>query len=138
MAVHGTSSLGTGVDSLRSRPTASRRLPLPFGSIPARGQRYETLVQPRRGTCRGIRDRAREASLVSTVLASLRKLTSPKLMGYKQRPWAKPFGSIGFTNSIDDMTVYSLFKPGRRHDGDVGFHRFAEEWEPVSLDGNIR
>jgi hypothetical protein len=76
----------------------------------------------------------RAASLVSAVMASLWRLTSPKLVGYKQRPWGTAFGSVGFTKSIQDLVMSGLFKPGRRHGVGVGFHLLAEEWEPV-LDG---
>jgi hypothetical protein len=75
----------------------------------------------------------REASLVSRVLSSLGRLASPKLTGQKRRPWGIPFGASGFTNSIQDLAVSGLFKPGRRHEGDAGFHLLAEEWEPVSV-----
>jgi hypothetical protein len=77
----------------------------------------------------------REVPLVSAVVTSLWRLTSPKLVGYRQRPWGVSFGSTSFTSSIQDLVVSGLFKPGRRHGVGVGFHLLADEWEPVSEGG---
>jgi hypothetical protein len=73
----------------------------------------------------------RRPSDVSTVVSALRELASAKLVGYKRRSWGKAFGSVGLTNSIQDLAVSGLFKPGPRHKGEVGFHLFADKWEPV-------
>jgi hypothetical protein len=70
----------------------------------------------------------RELSLVPAILSTLSKLTSPKLTGYRRRPWGTAFGSVGFTNSIQDLASNGLFKPGPCHEGEVGFHLLAEKW----------
>src|SRR5262249_19118656 len=77
----------------------------------------------------------REAALLSTAVSTLCQLTSPKLAGYRRRPWGISLGSVGFTNSIQDLAASGLFKPGSRHGRDVGFHLFSEEWKPVSQKG---
>jgi hypothetical protein len=74
-------------------------------------------------------------SAVSAVVSALRELTAAKLVGYQRRPWGKALGSVGFTNSIQDLAVSGLFKPGPRHKGEFGFHLFADRWEPVSAEG---
>jgi hypothetical protein len=73
----------------------------------------------------------RKPSEVSAVVSAFRELASARLVGYKRRPWGKAFGSVGFTNSIQDLAVSGLFKPGPRHAGEFGFHLFAEKWDPV-------
>ena len=74
----------------------------------------------------------RHPSMVSAVVSALHNLTRAKLVGYQRRPWGKSIGSIGFTNSIQDLAWSGLFKPGPRHSGDVGLHLFADHWEAVS------
>ena len=76
-----------------------------------------------------------ERSLAPRVLSAFRELAAPKLVGYRQRPWGYPSGSVGFTNSIQDLAVSGLFKAGPRHKGEVGFHLFTEHWQPVSPEG---
>ena len=71
-------------------------------------------------------------SEVSAVVLALQGLLSAKLAGYQRRPWGKAFGSAGFTNSIQDLVVSGLFRPGPRHKGEIGFHLFADKWKPIS------
>ncbi|HJY75540.1 MAG TPA: hypothetical protein VKE95_02860 [Burkholderiales bacterium] len=73
----------------------------------------------------------RQTPEVSAVVSTLRELSCAKLVGYQRRPWGKPSGSIGFTNSIQDLAVSGLFRPGPRHKGELGFHLFADKWQPV-------
>jgi hypothetical protein len=73
----------------------------------------------------------KQPSKVSAVVSALRELTSAKLIGYKRRPWGKPCGSDGFTNSIQDLTLSGLFKPGPRHGGEFGFHHLADKWKTL-------
>jgi hypothetical protein len=70
----------------------------------------------------------RESSHVSPALVALRKLTSPRLTGYRRRPWGIASGSVGFSNSVQDLSFHGLFKPGPRHKGKVGFHLLREKW----------
>ena len=77
----------------------------------------------------------RQPSEVSAVVSALRELSSAKLVGCQRRPWGQPFGSVGFTNSIQDLAVSGLFKPGQRQKGEFGFHLFADKWDPVSPEG---
>jgi hypothetical protein len=77
----------------------------------------------------------REPSHVAPVISSIGKLASAKLVAYRRRPWGTAFGSVGFTNSIQDLAVSGLFKPGQRHNGTVGCHLLAEEWQPLSSEG---
>jgi hypothetical protein len=70
----------------------------------------------------------RQLSQVRPVLSALSELTSPKLTGYRRRPWGTAFGLEGFTNSIQDLASNGLFKPGPRHKGEVGFHLLTEKW----------
>jgi hypothetical protein len=77
----------------------------------------------------------RQPTEVAAAVSALRELGSAKLVGYQRRPWGKAFGSAGFTNSIQDLAVSGLFKPGPRHKGEFGFHLFADNWEPVSPEG---
>ena len=72
-----------------------------------------------------------KVSIVRTAVSSLWTLLEPKLLGYRHRPWGVAFGVTGFTNAIQDLSVSGLFKPGQRHKEGVGFHLFAEEWQPV-------
>ena len=77
----------------------------------------------------------RHLSLAPLVVSAFWQLASPKLVGYRHRPWGNMFGSVGFTNSIQDLAVSGLFKPGPRHNGEVGFHLLTEQWTPVSPQG---
>src|SRR5207249_2122236 len=72
----------------------------------------------------------RESSGVANVVSTLQQLARPKLAGYQRRPWGRTAGS-GFTDSIQDLTVTGLFKPGPRHTVQVGPHLLAESWEPI-------
>jgi hypothetical protein len=74
----------------------------------------------------------RSPSEVNRVVRALQEFTSANLVGYQRRPWGRPFGSVGFSNSIQDLTTTGLFKPGSHHKGKIGFHLFAEKWEPPS------
>jgi hypothetical protein len=74
----------------------------------------------------------REPAALAAAVAALRELSAAKLVGHRRRPWGRPFGSVGFTGSIQDLAVSGLFKPGKRHQGELGFHVFAEKWEPVT------
>lgn len=71
----------------------------------------------------------RHPTEVSASLSSLRDLLSAKLVGHTRRSWGKAYGSVFFTNSIQDLAVTGLFKPGPRHKGEIGFHMFTDEWE---------
>jgi hypothetical protein len=77
----------------------------------------------------------KNASIVGPVMSALREMMVPKLIGYQQRPWGRAFGPVAFTNSIQDLPMSGLFKPGPRHRGVVGFHLFADEWQRVLTDG---
>ena len=74
------------------------------------------------------------ASLVHTAVSSLKDLIAPKLLGRRKRPWGLPWCSGAFTNSIQDLAVSGLFMPGPRHKGTIGFHLFAEEWQPAVVE----
>jgi hypothetical protein len=76
-----------------------------------------------------------EVSIVRTAVSSLWTLLEPKLVGHRQRPWGVAFGATGFTDAIQDLSASGLFKPGQRHKREVGFHLFAEEWQPVLTGG---
>jgi hypothetical protein len=73
-------------------------------------------------------------SEVFDAVSGLRELSSAKLVGYHRRPWGKAFGSVGFTDSIQDLAVSGLFRPGQRHKGKLGFHLFTDKWAPLSPD----
>jgi hypothetical protein len=68
---------------------------------------------------------------VSAVVSALRNLTSAKFVGYRRRPWGKTCGAGAFTDSIQDLAVSGLFKPGPRHQGKFGFHLLTGKWKPV-------
>jgi hypothetical protein len=68
---------------------------------------------------------------VRAAVSALQKLTSAKLVGYKQRPWGKSTSSYGYSDSIQELSQLGLFKAGPRHKSKVGFHLFAGKWQPV-------
>jgi hypothetical protein len=74
-------------------------------------------------------------SEVTAAVSALHELTAARFVGYKGRPWGRAIGSGGFTDSIQDLVVSGLFKPGPRHKGTVGPHLFSGDWEPVSVEG---
>lgn len=75
-----------------------------------------------------------EAARVSNVLSSLRRLTVPKLVGYKQRPWGIACGTDAYTDAVPDLMSSSLFKSGYGKAREVGFHLFTERWHPVPVE----
>jgi hypothetical protein len=79
-----------------------------------------------------------QPSEVSAVVSALPQLVSAKFVGYQRRPWGRALGSVGFTNSIQDLAVSGLFKPGPRHKGEVSSHLFAEKWEPIYAEDTTR
>ena len=71
-------------------------------------------------------------ALVAIVIDRLWELMNPKLVAHQRRPWGRSaLGGAGFTNSIQDLHVSGLFKPGRRQERAVGLDLLAGEWEPV-------
>jgi hypothetical protein len=75
----------------------------------------------------------RKSSEVSAAVTALREITSAKLLAIRRRPWGRTFGSHGFTDSIQDLAVSGLFKPGSRHNGEIGLHLLAGRWEFVQI-----
>lgn len=71
----------------------------------------------------------REPALVHDVVASANHVLAPKLVAFKRRPWGNEVGGgFAFHNSIQDLHVTGLFKPGRRHERPVDLNLFADEW----------
>lgn len=69
------------------------------------------------------------AAEMKQALTEMARLTKALLIGYRRRPWGVSVGNIGFTDSIQDLCVSGLFKPGLRRK--VGFDLFAARWTPV-------
>lgn len=69
------------------------------------------------------------SSDIDSAVKALANTTNARLCGHKVRPWGKSAGG-GFTNSIQDLCISGLFKPGPRHLGSVDFDLLAEEWTP--------
>jgi hypothetical protein len=74
----------------------------------------------------------RENLLVTRVIERLRELVNPKLVAHQHRPWGRSaMGGAGFSDSIQDLHVTGLFKPGRRQERPVDLDLFEDKWEPV-------
>jgi hypothetical protein len=75
----------------------------------------------------------RETLLVARVIKRLRELVNPKLVAYLRRPWGRStLSGAGFSDSIQELHVIGLFKPGRRQERPVDLDLFADTWEPVA------
>jgi hypothetical protein len=74
----------------------------------------------------------RENLLVARVIKRLRELVNPKLVAHLRRPWGRStLSGVGFSDSIQELHVTGLFKPGRRQERPVDLDLFADTWEPV-------
>ena len=72
----------------------------------------------------------REHLLVTRVVERLRELINPKLVAHQRRPWGRStLGGVGFSNSIQDLHVSGLFKPGRRQERAVDLDLFEDAWD---------
>jgi hypothetical protein len=73
----------------------------------------------------------RENVLVAHVIKRLRELVNPKF-AHLRRPWGRStLSGVGFSDSIQELHVTGLFKPGPRQERPVDLDLFAEAWEPV-------
>jgi hypothetical protein len=74
----------------------------------------------------------RENLLVAPAIERLRELVNPKLVAHLRRPSGRSaLGGIGFSNSVQDLHITGLFKPGRRQERPVDLDLFEEAWELV-------
>jgi len=73
----------------------------------------------------------RDPKRVGDVVGRLTEVLSPRLSVFQRRPWGRAFGKIGFSNSIQDLHVCGLFKPGRVHERPVDLQLFADEWQSL-------
>lgn len=70
---------------------------------------------------------AKNEELVGEVVTKLAFVNRAKFKAHKVRRWGhKSLG--GFTSSIQDLGSTGLFKPGSRHDRELGLGALAEEW----------
>jgi hypothetical protein len=74
----------------------------------------------------------REVLQLAKLLSSRSSLTESKLSGCRRRPWAHSLGAAGSRNSIQDLGIAGLFKPGRRHIGKVDSELLVDQWEPIN------
>lgn len=73
-----------------------------------------------------------ESLLVARVIERLREVASPKLVAHLRRPWGRTtMDGLGFTDSIQELHVTGLFKPGRRQERPVDLDLFKDAWEQV-------
>lgn len=74
----------------------------------------------------------RNVPTVARVVNRLRATLSPKLSGYRRRPWGISWGS-GFTNAIQDLGITGLIRPEMRHGVDVDTAWLQEAWDPIPV-----
>ena len=73
-----------------------------------------------------------EELMVARVIERIRELAKPRLVAHLRRPWGRSMlGGIGFSNSIQELHLTGLFKPGRRQERPVDLDLFAEAWDPI-------
>jgi len=76
---------------------------------------------------------ASEGPLLTSALAGLAKATRHRMSGHRRRPWAFPFGTIGYSNAIQHLAVVGMFKPGRRHDKPLDADLLQDQWDSVMV-----
>jgi hypothetical protein len=59
---------------------------------------------------------------------SLVALLASPLTASSKRSWGQKFGSVGFTNAINDLAISGLFNPGPRHATPPTLHMFSGDW----------
>ena len=76
----------------------------------------------------------RESASVTRVIQKLAELLNAKLVARQRRPWGRTaLGGLGFKNSIQDLHVSGLFKPGRRQEQPLGLDLLADSWDLVTV-----
>lgn len=74
----------------------------------------------------------RENLLVARVIERLREVTSPRLVARLRRPWGRStLSGVGFYDSIQELHVTGLFKPGPRQERPIDLDLFADAWEQI-------
>jgi hypothetical protein len=75
----------------------------------------------------------RDAVLIAGAVEKLRELLNAKLVGHQRRPWGRTaLGGLGFENSIQDLHVTGLFKPGKSQERPLGLDLFSGTWDLVA------
>ena len=75
----------------------------------------------------------REATQVGALVSRLSELLAAKLIARSRRPWGGPVGIAGFTDSIQDLHLSGLFKPGDRHKRPVDLATLDGSWDLVNV-----
>jgi hypothetical protein len=74
----------------------------------------------------------RRADFRMAVMSISKSVASP-LTVWKQRCWARPFGTVGFTDALNDLGVIGLFKVGNYHQRPLNTGTFSEDWMRLEL-----
>lgn len=74
----------------------------------------------------------REGTQVRFALKKMRELLNARLVAHQRRPWGRTaLNGLAFSDSIQDLHVNGLFKPGRRHEQPLGLDLFTDAWDQV-------
>ena len=62
---------------------------------------------------------------------SISKTVASPITVWKRRHWARPFGTLGYTDALNDLGVIALFRVGPCHERPLNLETFQEEWTQI-------
>ncbi len=78
----------------------------------------------------------RRIAFRSAVTELAHELSSP-LAVWKQRRWARPVGTLGFRDAVNDLALAGLFKTGLRRANLLDPGIFTEDWTRIEIGNGL-